>query len=142
VMVATTADKAPPPHDPAAKKSNCTGKLLEDTSARAVMEMQCPGNPPSTTRSTITRAGPKSYDMVVDQTEAGKTKTMKMRMSYAGPCSEKDSVISLEKDSPTCPKVRAQLATMNPDKQCTGAGRERCLQAMNESRASMERMCK
>jgi hypothetical protein len=128
--------------DPAAKKNACTGKLVEDTSARAVMESQCPGSPPSTTRVTVTRAGPKSYDMVMDQTEAGKTRTMKMRMSYAGPCSEKDSVISLSKDSPACQKIRAQLAAMNPDKQCTGSGRERCLQAMAEQRASMERTCK
>lgn len=119
----------------------CEVKLVEDSPARAVMESRCPGNPPQTMRSTITRAGPRSYDMLVEGGELAGRGPMKMRMSYAGACSEKDSVISLDKDSPACRNARQQLAKLDPATQCKGANRETCVQAMTQARSQLQGMC-
>ncbi len=119
----------------------CEVKLVEDAATRAVMETRCPGSPPRTMRSTITRVGARSYEMVVEGVQPAERGPMKMRMSYAGPCSEKDSVMTLDKDSPACQNARRQLATMDPATQCKGPNREACVQAMTQARAQMQGMC-
>jgi hypothetical protein len=124
------------------QKENCTAKLVEDTTARAVMEVQCSGPNPVSSRSTITRDGPKAYLMSTELSRAGQTQTMKMRMSYAGPCSEKDSVISYGKDSPMCRKAGASLAAMNPARCPQGPGGDSCRTQMASQRAQIEAACK
>lgn len=123
------------------QKSECKARLVEDSASRAVMELNCPGNPPHMTRSVITREGPKSYLAQVETGEAGKMKKMKMRMTYAGPCSAGDSVMKMDKDSPACKQVRAQMAQMNPATQCKGANREQCVKALEGSLARMRATC-
>jgi hypothetical protein len=124
------------------QKENCAAKLVEDTSMRAVMEVQCSGKDAMTSRSTITRDGPRAYLVSAEMTRAGQTQTMKMRMSYAGPCSDKDSVISYGKDSPMCRKAGASLASMNPARCPQGPGGDSCRTQMASQRAQIEAMCK
>jgi hypothetical protein len=120
----------------------CTSKLVEDSATKAVMEMSCPDG---RSRMTITRAAARSYTMSMQRLDQPGAKAMNMRMSYVGPCSEKDSVISIGKDTPACKQARTQLAELDKAKaSCakSGAQRAQCEQMIAQSRATIEGMCK
>jgi opacity protein-like surface antigen len=126
--------------DSTPKKDQCTPKLLEDTTSRAVMQVTCPGKDGMSMRQTITKAGAKAYNVTAETTQGGKTEVMKMKISYTGACASNDAVMKFDKDSPACQQARAQLAQMDPAT-CKGAGREACVKAMTDGRAQIQAMC-
>lgn len=142
MTVCTTAAKAMS-RDPKTEKSNCTSKLVEDTSTRAVMEMSCPDNGMAS-RVTITRAAARSYEMSTQNLKKPDEKPMRMRMSYIGACSAGEGVIGFEKDSPACKQMRAQLPEMEKARaSCAkgGANRASCEQMVDQQLAQIRSMC-
>lgn len=144
MTVCQSAAEAMARRDPK-RKEQCKSRLVEDGASRAVIDSTCTGDDPMTMRSTVTRAGPRAYEVASDITRAGKTEAMRMRMTYTGPCSEKDSVVTTSKDSPLCQQGAAQMAQMDPQTQCKGASgpqRDQCLKMMADAKAQFEKMCK
>lgn len=141
VTVCTSAAKAMSNEQPGTPKNDCRFKLLEDGATRAVMETTCGSH---AQRTTITRLAPRSYEMSMQRMDRPNDKPMIARMSYVGTCSADDGVISYDKDSPACQKVRAQMSTLDPAKACAGAGAQRaqCEQMVQQQRARAEAMCK
>lgn len=142
MTVCQTAAQAMARDSASREKSRCEMKLIEDSPTQAVMETRCgtgAGN-----RSTITRVAPRSYAVSVQDLAKPGAAPTRMKMSYVGVCSAKDSVISMGKDSAACQKARAQLAKLDPAKDCAKAGAQRaqCEQMAQQSRQSIEAMCK
>ena len=132
-------------HVQAESEPSCGSRLVENTPLRAVIETTCKGNPPRVSHSTIAADGPRAYVMTHEQAgEAGRQEHMKMRMSYLGPCSEKDAAVSLDKDSPACQQARAKAAAMDPARACASAGAQQaqCEAMMAGMRARFEAACK
>jgi hypothetical protein len=145
ITICQTAAKAVSGDETPGQADRCRQKLVEDTASRAVIETTCPAPDASTMRSTITRAGPRVYEVSTVITEGGKTETMRARMTYAGACSAKDAVVSMPRNSPMCQQAAAQMAAMTPDQACkgmSGAQREACVQQMTQVRAQFDQMCK
>jgi hypothetical protein len=145
ITICQTAAKAMSGDDTPGQANRCRQKLVEDTASRAVIETTCPPPQASTMRSTITRTGPRVYEVATVTTEGGKAETMRARMTYAGACSEKDAVVSMPKNSPMCQQGAAQMASMNPEQACkgmAGAQRDQCVQQMTRARAQFDQMCK
>ncbi|ODV11634.1 MAG: hypothetical protein ABT20_05350 [Rubrivivax sp. SCN 70-15] len=122
---------------------HCEMKMVEDGASQAIMEVQCKD---SRQRITITRAAPRSYFFTVQDLKDPSARPMQMKMSYVGPCSAKDSLMSLDKDSPACKGMQARLAEIDKAKaSCAKAGdaraRASCEQMMASSRAQMLSMC-
>lgn len=122
-------------------KPECDAKLSEDSTTKAVMELRCPDQ---TSRMTITRVAPRSYEMVMQNLSKPSEPPMRMKMTYTGPCTKSDSVISLDKDSPACKQMRAQLPEIEKAKaSCAkaGASRDSCEQLIEQQRAQIVSMC-
>jgi hypothetical protein len=145
ITICQTAAKAVSGDDKPGQADRCRQKLVEDTASRAVIDTTCPAPNASTMRSTITRTGPRVYEVATVVNEGGRTETMRARMTYAGACSEKDAVVSMPRNSPMCQQGAAQMAQMTPEQACkgtSGAQREACVQQMAQARAQFEQMCK
>lgn len=140
MMICNTAAKALSGDRTEGAKSNCQFKLLEDGAARAVMEYRCPDR--GSSRTTITKLATRSYEMSVEQLDRAGAKPMIVRMSYMGPCSASDSVMSYEKDSPVCQKMRAQMPALekNAKSACASGGRAAC-EAVERQLAQFRAMC-
>jgi hypothetical protein len=124
-------------------RESCPTKLVEDGATRAVMEADC-GPSGHSTRTTITRVAPQSYEMTVQDLKAPQQRPMRVRMSYVGACSATDSVISADKESPACQQMRGQRAELEKARaSCAdgGAQRAQCEQMVNQSLARMKAMC-
>lgn len=122
-------------------KPDCDVKLIEDSASKAVMEVRCPD---SASRMTITRVAPRSYEMVMQNLAKPGDAPMRMRMTYTGPCAKTDSVISMDKDSPACKQMRAQLPQIEKARaSCAkaGANRASCEQMVEQQRAQIASMC-
>lgn len=121
----------------------CQFKMVEDSTNQAVMEVRCPdGNQ----RMTITRVAPRSYLMSTQDLKEPAKKPLRMKMTYVGACSAKDSAISMDKDSPACKQMRAQLGEMDKAKaSCAKTGdakaRASCEQMIEQSRSQIVSMC-
>jgi hypothetical protein len=142
MTVCTTAAKAMS-RDPKAEKSSCKSRLVEDTAARAVMEMNCPDDG-TASRVTITRAAARSYEMSTQNLKKPDEKPMRMRMTYVGACSAGEGVIGFDKDSPACKQMRAQLPEMEKARaSCAkgGANRASCEQMVDQQLAQIRSMC-
>jgi len=125
------------------KAPKCDMRMVEDSTTQAVMEMRCPD---SAQRITISRAAPRSYLFSVQDLKEPSKKPMRMKMSYVGECSAKDSAVSFDKDSPACKQARAQLGEIDKAKaSCAKSGdakaRASCEQMMEQSRAQLVSMC-
>lgn len=140
MMICNTAAKAMAGDRPDGPRSDCQVKLVEDGSSRAVMEYRCPDR--GSSRTTITRLASRSYEMTVQQLDRPAAKPMIMRMSYMGPCSAGDSVMSYEKDSPVCQKMHAQMPALekNAKASCARAGSAGC-EAVERQLAQFRAMC-
>lgn len=143
MMMCTTAAKAMSREDDKSRKSDCQFKLVEDTSARAVMEIACPADATSM-RTTITKVAAKTYEMAVQDLKKPGDKPMRMRMSYVGPCSANEGVVSYDKDSKVCQQMRAQLPQIERargDCAKAGANRASCEQMVSQQIAQIKSMC-
>ena len=144
MMVCTTAGKALAARESdKSKKSSCQFKMVEDTSSRAVMEITCPDEG-TALRSTITKAAAKTYEMTAQNLKKPDEKPMRMRMSYVGPCSANEGVLSYEKDSKACQQMRAQLPQIEKARgDCAkgGANRASCEQMVDRQVAQIKSMC-
>lgn len=143
MTVCTSAAKAMSRDNASAQKNNCQFKLLEDGATRAVMETQC-SDSGKAVRTTITKLGPRSYEMNVQQMAKPNDKPTIVRMSYAGTCSASDSVIGLDKDSEQCKQMRAHMGEIDKAKaSCASAGANRatCEQMIERQRTMFASMC-
>jgi len=122
----------------------CTRQMLEDGAERAVVEVTCTGTQPSTMKSTIVRVAPRSYEIRTETTSARRPEavTMRMKMSYAGPCTAQDAAVRLDRNSPACAQMQGQLAQMDPARCPAGAGNAQCVERMTAARTQMQAICK
>jgi hypothetical protein len=121
--------------------ASCTYKLLKDTADEAVIESTCDGR---TSRTTIKRESAKTLLMSLETAGSAKgSRTMKMRYTHLGACREGQGMVTLDKNSEQCKKIRQQLAQMDPAKQCARqkANREECEQRIGETRKQLAAMC-
>src|SRR5262245_1933230 len=131
----------PAAKDKPAAKSDCKHRLLKDTADEAVMENKCPDR---TTTVTVKRENAKAMLMTMDSTGPRGPQHMKMRYTHLGPCREGQSTMSFDKNSEQCQKIRAQVAQMDPAKQCAGqkgADRQTCEQHIKSARDQLSGMC-
>lgn len=121
-------------------ESSCKHQLLKDGADEAVVESTCPER---TSKVTVKRESAKSMLMTVESTGARGPQTMKMRYTHLGACREGQGAVTLDKNSEHCQKVRAQVAKMDPDKQCARqkTDRERCEQMVRDARERLLGMC-
>jgi hypothetical protein len=121
------------------EQSRCTNRVIEDTSARGVVESACPEG---TVRTTISRDGAKAFLMHAEGSRGGQPVSMKARYSYEGPCQAGAAGIGIDKDSEQCRKMRA-MSGMDPAQMCANAGahRQTCEDQMRASLAQMQAMC-
>ena len=121
--------------------SDCTYRLLKDTTSEAQMEMVCKDG---TTRVNMKREGPKT--MLMESETSGKrgASSGRMRYTYEGACREGQATMGFDRDSDACKQMRAQAAQMDPATACAqaGAGRAACEQQMRQSLGQMQGMCK
>lgn len=119
--------------------SRCTNRIIENSSARGVIESACPEG---TVRTTITREGKQAFLMQADGTSHGQPVSMKARYAYEGPCKAGESPLGISKDSEQCQKMRA-MAAMDPAQACAGAGahQKMCEDQLRQSLAQMRAMC-
>ena len=119
--------------------SGCKHRLLKDTADEAVMESTCPER-----KSTVTmkREG-KSMLMSVESSGARGPQTMKMRYTHLGACQEGQGMVTLDKNSEQCRKIKEQAAKMDPAKQCarSKSDRDTCEQRVREAAAQLSAMC-
>lgn len=143
VTVCMTAAEAVSRRDGTNDRRQCDTRVVEDSDARAVLEVTCPGNPPVRTRSTIVRAGDRTYVVATD-VQGANSSSMKMRMSYVGTCAAGDKVVSLGKDSAVCQQARAKMASGEAAKQCASGGEDeaRCKARLAQAQARIESLCK
>lgn len=142
VTVCMTAAEAMARRDSA--RGECDTKLVEDTPALAVVEVNCPGTPPVRTRSTITRDGERAYLIATDAQRAEGAMQMKLRMSYAGACGAGDNVVSLGKDSLVCREARAKIASGEAARHCASLGVDgaKCEATLAQAQERIETLCK
>jgi Protein of unknown function (DUF3617) len=144
MMVCTTAGKAMAGRaEDKSMKDNCQFKMVEDTSSRAVMEMTCPGND-TALRTTITKVAAKTYEMTAQNLKKPEDKPIRMRMSYVGPCSANESVMSYDKDSKVCQQMRTQLPQIEKARaDCAkgGANGASCAQMLDRQISQIKSMC-
>lgn len=121
------------------QQSQCTSRVIENTSARGVVESTCPD---AAMRSTITRDGAKAFLMHTQRIGKGEPYSMKARYSYDGPCKADGAAVTLDKDSEQCGKMRA-MAGIDPAQMCANAGahRQMCEDQMRRSLAQAQAMC-
>jgi len=123
--------------------AGCTYRLLKDTASEAVMESVCRDG---TSRSTVTREGPRRFLMEATQTGRGESMSMKARYSYEGPCRESAGPggVSIDRSSPQCQQALAKAAQINPAAMCADAGAQRamCEEQARGMRAKLEAMCR
>ena len=95
-------------------------------------------------KSTIVRVAPRSYEISAETTSARRPEavTIRMKMSYAGPCAAQDAAIRLDQNSPACAQMQGQLKHMDPAKCPSGAGNAQCVESMTAARTQMQAMCK
>lgn len=119
--------------------SRCDSRIIENTSARGVVESACPEG---TVRTTIMRDGDRAFLMNAEGTRHGHPVSMKARYSYEGPCQAGDGPVSMGKDSPECRKMRA-MGGMDPATACANAGahRKMCEDQLRQSLEQMRAMC-
>jgi hypothetical protein len=146
-MCSTAAEamgRNPQTGPPGQKAPSCSHKVVEDSSSRAVIEIRCDGEAAMTMKNTIVRVAPKTYEVESVHTTAKDPKQMvtKVRMTHAGACSANDAVISMDKASPQCAQMKAQMAQMDPAKCPAGANNAACVQQMTMARQQMQAMCK
>jgi hypothetical protein len=125
-------------------REQCDTRVVEDTPARAVVEVECPGTPPVRTRSSITREGDRAYLIATEASRADGPLRMKMRMSYTGTCGAGDSVVSLGKDSAVCREARAKIESGEAARQCASSGVDpaKCEATLAAAQARIESLCK
>jgi hypothetical protein len=120
-------------------ESGCQHRLLNDTADEAVVESTCPER-----KSTVSlkREG-RSTLMTVESTGPRGPQSMKVRYTHLGACGEGQGVVSLDKDSEQCKKLKARAAKMDPAKQCARVqqDRETCEQRVREAAAQLSAMC-
>ncbi|MDH3315324.1 MAG: hypothetical protein OEN48_15975 [Betaproteobacteria bacterium] len=123
----------------AEQRSECTSRVIENTSSRGVVESTCPD---AAMRTTITRDGAKAFLMHAERIGKGEPYSMKARYSYDGPCEAGGPAVTMDKDSEQCRKMRA-MAGMDPTQMCANAGanRQMCEEQMRRSLAQMQAMC-
>ena len=123
-----------------ANAGHCTFQVLEDSASRGVIETTCDGK---TTRSSITREGPKSFRF--STTTSGKDGlSFEGRYAYEGPCSADGPVILADKNSPECRQAKAQLASLDPAKACgslTGTARASCEEQVRKAHHTLAATC-
>jgi hypothetical protein len=120
------------------QQPECTTRVIENTSARGVVESICPEG---TVRTTITRDGAQAFMMNAEGASKGKPVSMKARYAYEGPC-KPGGAGAVDKDSEQCRKMRA-MSGMDPAQMCANAGpqRQMCEDQLRRSLAQMQAMC-
>jgi hypothetical protein len=120
-------------------ESGCKHRLLKDTADEAVMESVCSER---TSTVTMKREG-KSMLMDISSTGPRGPQTMKMRYTHLGPCEEGQGMVTFDKNSEQCKKIKEQAARMDPAKQCARAksDRETCEQRVRDAAAQLSAMC-
>lgn len=120
-------------------ESGCKHRLLKDTADEAVVETACPER-----KSTVTmkREG-KSMLMTVESSGARGPQTMKLRYTHLGDCREGQGMVTMDKNSEQCRKIKEQAAKMDPAKQCarSKSDRDACEQRVREAAAQLSAMC-
>lgn len=127
--------------DPKALK--CKTKVLKNTAAVAQMESECPDG--QRTHVTVTAESKDAFlfDMA-STSKTGERMTMKGRYHYAGEC-KGGSVMQLDKSSPQCAQMAAQMAKMDPDRQCgklSGDARASCESQVKAALKQMSAICR
>jgi len=119
--------------------SRCDSRIIENTTARGVVESACPEG---TVRTTIMRDGDQAFLMNAEGTRHGQPVSMKARYAYEGPCQAGDAPVGMGKDSPECQKMRA-MGGMDPATACANAGahRKMCEDQLRQSLAQIQAMC-
>lgn len=119
--------------------SRCESRIIENTTARGVVESACPEG---TVRTTIMRDDDRAFLMNAEGTRHGQPVSMKARYSYEGPCQAGDAPAGMGKDSPECQKMRA-MGGMDPATACANAGahRKMCEDQLRQSLAQIQAMC-
>ena len=122
------------------RADDCKHRLLKDTADEAVIESACKDR---TSTVSMKREGPKSVLMTMTSTSSRGPESMKMRYTHLGACREGQSAMGMEPDSEQCKQMKAQMAQMDPAKQCAGAGAQRqmCEQQIQSALAQMKGMC-
>ena len=125
----------------AARRAQCTQRLLKDTPTEAVIESACPD---ATSTVTMTRDSPNSVLMAIESSGARGERSMKMRYTHLGACREGQGALSFDRDSEQCRKLRARAEKMDPEKACarTKGDRAECEQRMRDTVAKLSEMCK
>jgi hypothetical protein len=85
----------------------------------------------------------KSMLMTVESSGARGPQTMKMCYTHLGACREGQGMVTMDKDSEQCRKIKEQAAKMDPEKQCARAksDRETCEQRVRDAAAQLSAMC-
>jgi hypothetical protein len=125
----------------AARRAQCTQRLLKDTPTEAVIESACPD---ATSTVTMTRDGPNSLLMAIESSGARGERSMTMRYTHLGACREGQGALSFDRDSEQCRRLRARAENMDPEKACarTKGDRAECEQRMRDTVAKLSEMCK
>jgi hypothetical protein len=124
------------------KEPKCKSKVVKNTSTVAQMEIECPDGQ----RNSITITAESKDAFVFDMASTKKTgekMTMKGRYRYAGEC-KGDSLMQFDKNSPQCAQMAAQMAKMDPNKQCgklSGDAKANCEQQIKAALGQMAKMC-
>jgi hypothetical protein len=124
------------------KEPKCKTTVLRNTKSVAQMQIDCPGGQQTNITISQDRADAFLFEMA-STSKSGEKTTMKGRYHYAGEC-KGDSVVQLEKSSPQCAQMAAQMAKMDPAKQCgtlSGDAKANCESQMKAAIAQMAKMC-
>jgi hypothetical protein len=121
-------------------ESECKYKVLKDSSSESIVESTCKDR---TMTVRTTRENDKTLIMEMDgKGGAGGPTHMKLRYAYLGACREGQGVISLDRNSEQCQKLRERMAKTDPEKQCAKSSqREQCLQQMQAAQKQAAAMC-
>jgi hypothetical protein len=144
VQVCMTAAEAVARRAPDPAGGRCTAALPVDLPAQAVIEVTCPGPESSRTRSTITRAGERTWRVATDADHGGRASRVEVQLAYLGACASDDRTVTLGRDSAVCRDARQKLDSGESARQCqsSGADRAQCEATLARTRARIEALCR
>ncbi|MCP5143444.1 MAG: hypothetical protein H6978_01325 [Gammaproteobacteria bacterium] len=120
----------------------CAFNVVEDTSARAVLDVTCDGQ---TSRSTITRESASEYLVDVNASYENRPFHMKARYHYEGTCDAKTApAVQMDSNSPACQQLNAMRSMLDPARICGAMGgteRQVCEERLGGQLKQAEQMC-
>ena len=124
-------------------KSDCTQSVLKDMTSEAQIEKHCPDT--GTTTMTLKKESKDTiFFETIEKGKAGVISMMRGRYHYAGPCKAGDNLVQIDKDSEACQRMRAEVATRNPETECAqveGAQKADCVKRVETALANARKLC-